>query len=280
MEQRKGWLTSGAFARLCGTTKETLRHYKNVGLLRPAHQGENGYFYYDAGQFYDFYAVTIFRQTGTPLEEIRRCLEGQDPAGTLALLREQRERLEAERKKLAQMEFVLSGAIHSLELGTAPDLTPRIAWFPKEYLLAIPAEDLEAAMPPGAGEEEMLIAVLERYRALCSQYGLETSHQLGAIHRPEETAGPGTISHLYTRIQEPAGCPYCLEKPAGNYLCLCCRGRWDISQGYAVLSQHVQREGLETAGSVYACDLAGFILNGVEKNAVSMISVLIAPRGR
>ena len=96
MERRKGWLTSGAFARLCGTTKETLRHYKNVGLLRPAHQGENGYFYYDAGQFYDFYAVTIFRQTGTPLEEIRRCLEGQDPAGTLALLREQRERLEAE----------------------------------------------------------------------------------------------------------------------------------------------------------------------------------------
>ena len=280
MERRKGWLTSGAFARLCGTTKETLRHYKNVGLLRPAHQGENGYFYYDAGQFYDFYAVTIFRQTGTPLEEILRCLEGQDPAGTLALLREQRERLEAERKKLAQMEFVLSGAIHSLELGTAPDLTPRIAWFPKEYLLAIPAEDLEAAMPPGAGEEEMLIAVLERCRALCSQYGLETSHQLGAIHRPEETAGPGTISHLYTRIKEPGGCAYCLEKPAGNYLCLCCRGRWDISQGYAVLSQHIQREGLETAGGVYACDLAGFILNGVEDNAVSMISILIAPGGR
>ena len=42
----------GAFAALCGTTKETLRHYKDVGLLLPAHQGDNGYFYYDVEQFY------------------------------------------------------------------------------------------------------------------------------------------------------------------------------------------------------------------------------------
>ena len=76
MERKMGWLTSGAFAALCGTTKETLRHYKELGLLAPAHRGENGYFYYDAEQFYDYYAIAVFRQTGTPLEEIRRCLRG------------------------------------------------------------------------------------------------------------------------------------------------------------------------------------------------------------
>ena len=66
MERNPNWLTSGRFAALCGTTKETLRHYKDLNLLVPAHQGENGYFYYDLEQFYDFYAVSIFRQTGTP----------------------------------------------------------------------------------------------------------------------------------------------------------------------------------------------------------------------
>ena len=50
MERQKGWLTSGAFAALCGTTKETLRHYKDIGLLLPVHQGDNGYFYYDVEQ--------------------------------------------------------------------------------------------------------------------------------------------------------------------------------------------------------------------------------------
>ena len=97
MEREKSWLTSGAFAELCGTTKETLRHYKDMGLLLPAHRGDNNYSYYDVEQFYDFYAISIFRQTGTPLEEIGRCLERQSVSETAALLREQRFRAPARR---------------------------------------------------------------------------------------------------------------------------------------------------------------------------------------
>lgn len=119
----------------------------------------------------------------------------------------------------------------------------------------------------------MLIAVLERCQALCGQYRIQTDFQLGAIHQPGERGGPGAISHLYTRIKEKADFPYYMEKPAGHYLYLCCRGRWDISEGYTTLNNYIQKQGLEIAGNFYACDLAGFILNSVEKNAVSMISV-------
>ena len=252
MERKKGWLTSGAFAALCGTTKETLRHYKDVGLLLPAHQGDNGYFYYDVEQFYDFYAISIFRQTGTPLEEIRRCLRGQNTAKTLELLREQRVRLEAERQKLEHMDFVLSGALHSLEFESGPDMIPRTAWFEREHLLALPVRELEELMAPAANEDETLIVVLERCRALCSQYGIQTDFQLGAIHQPGEQGGPGAISHLYTRIKEKADFPYYKEKPAGNYLYLCCRGRWDISAGYAALNRCILERELETMGDFYA----------------------------
>ena len=276
MERKKGWLTSGAFAALCGTTKETLRHYKDVGLLLPVHQGDNGYFYYDVEQFYDFYAISIFRQTGTPLEKIRRCLRGQDTAQTLALLREQRTQLEAERQKLEHMDFVLSGALRNLEFGPGPDKVPRTGWFEREHLLALPVRELEGLLPLKASEEELLIAVLERCRALCSQYGIQTDFQLGAVHQPGEQGGPGAISHLYTRIKEKADFPYYKEKPAGNYLYLCCRGRWDISAGYAALNRCILERGLETIGDFYACDLAGFILNSVEKNAASMISVRLS----
>ena len=193
MGRKKRWLTSGAFAALCSTTKETLRHYKDVGLLLPAHQGDNGYFYCDVEQFYDFYAISIFRQTGTHLEEIRRCLRGQDTAKTLALLRKQRTRLEAERQKLEHMDFVLSGALRNLEFVPGPDMVPRTGWFEREHLLALPARELEGLMPLKASEEELLIAVLERCRALCSQYGIQTDFQLGAIHQPGEQGGPGAI---------------------------------------------------------------------------------------
>ena len=273
---QKGWLTSGAFAALCGTTKETLRHYKDIGLLSPAHQGDNGYFYYDVEQFYDFYAISIFRQTGTALEEVHRCLQGQDAAQTLELLREQRDRLEAERQKLEHMDFVLSSALRNLEFGPVPDMVPQTAWFEEEHLLALPAEELEGLMTPTASEDEMLIAVLDRCQRLCRQYRIQTDFQLGAIHQPEEQGGPGAISHLYTRIKEKADFPYYMKKPAGHYLYLCCRDRWDISAGYAALQHHILEEGLKTTGDFYACDLAGFILNSVEKNAASMISVRLS----
>ena len=199
-------------------SKETLRHYKDVGLLLPARQGNNGYFYYNVEQFYDFYAISIFRQTGTPLEEIRRCLQGQNTAKTLELLREQRVRLEAERQKLEHMDFVLSGALRNLEFGPGPDMVPQTAWFDREHLLALPVVELEGLMAPEASQEEMLIAVLERCWGLCGQYGLQTDFQLGAIHQPGGQGGPGAISHLYTRIKEKASFPYYQEKLAGNYL--------------------------------------------------------------
>lgn len=276
MEREKGWLTSGAFAALCGTTKETLRHYKDVKLLVPAHQGDNGYFYYDVEQFYDFYAISIFRQTGTPLEEIRRCLRGQDAVKTLELLREQRSRLEAERKKLDHMDFVLSSALRNLEFGPALDMVVQTAWFQREHLMALPVEELEELMTPAASGDEMLITVLERCKRLCRQYGIQTDFQLGALHPPGGRGGPGAISHLYTRIREKADIPYYMEKPEGNYLYLCCRGRWNLSAGYATLNRHILEHGLQTTGDFYACDLAGFILNGVEKNAASMISVQLS----
>ena len=276
MDRKKGWLTSGAFAALCGTTKETLRHYKDMGLLPPAHQGDNRYFYYDVEQFYDFYAISIFRQTGTPLEKIHRCLRGQDTAQTLELLREQKTRLDAERKKLEHMDFVLSSALRNLEFGPGLDMVPQTAWFDREHLLAIPVKNLEGLMTPTASEDEMLITVLERCQTLCAQYEIQTDFQLGAIHTPADQGGPGAISHLYTRINGKADFPYYMEKPPGNYLYVCCRGRWDISEGYAALNHCILDQGLETAGDFYACDTAGFILNSIEKNAASMISVRLS----
>lgn len=276
MEQDQGRLTSGAFAALCGTTKETLRHYKDIGLLSPARRGDNGYFYYDVEQFYDFLAISIFRRTGTPLEEVRRCLRSQDAAGTLAQLREQRTQLETERRRLERMEFMLSGMIRGLELGGGPDMVPKVIWFDREHLLALPAEELGRELDLSAGEDAVLIAVLERCQNLCRRYDLCSNYQMGAIHGPGRDAAPATISHLYTQIQKKVDFPYYREKPAGNYLCLCCRGRWDISEGYAALVRYIERQGIRTDGVVYACDLAGFVLNGVEENAATLISVGLA----
>lgn len=47
-------LKAGEFAHLCSTTKETLRHYKDIGLLQPVAKAENGYQLYSPLQISDY----------------------------------------------------------------------------------------------------------------------------------------------------------------------------------------------------------------------------------
>ena len=44
---------------------------------------------------------------------------------------------------------MLSNALHNLESEPDLDMVPQTAWFEKEHLLALPAEDMERLMPPG-----------------------------------------------------------------------------------------------------------------------------------
>lgn len=65
-------LKSGEFAKLCRTTKETLRHYERVGILRPVLQEDNGYKKYSFVQIADFSLITALRSTGLSLSEIKK----------------------------------------------------------------------------------------------------------------------------------------------------------------------------------------------------------------
>ena len=262
MERKKGWLTSGAFAALCGTTKETLRHYKDVGLLLPAHQGDNGYFYYDVSPSNSLTGRAS--RCSRSNQAVRGIMSGLDSNSRLCRAPNSTKSMCSSFCRSASRRTRCSRSSSSVLAVFCP-------W--RQRRISSRGVPVWRKMTPEASEDEALIVVLERCRALCSQYGIQTDFQLGAIHQPGEQGGPGAISHLYTRIKEKADFPYYKEKPAGNYLYLCCRGRWDISAGYAALNRCILERGLETIGDFYACDLAGFILNSVEKNAASMISV-------
>ncbi|MDU2291527.1 MAG: MerR family transcriptional regulator [Clostridium celatum] len=65
---KKSLFTTGKFAELCETTKETLRHYKNIGLLKPEVKEQNGYQYYSQSQLYDYYLINTLKNTGVSIK--------------------------------------------------------------------------------------------------------------------------------------------------------------------------------------------------------------------
>ena len=63
-------ISVGKFAKLCGTTRDTLRHYYETGILIPYVDPKNGYHYYSSYQVSSFYIISIFRQAGYTVKEI------------------------------------------------------------------------------------------------------------------------------------------------------------------------------------------------------------------
>lgn len=71
-------LKAGEFAHLCGTTKETLRHYRDIGLLVPVAKAKNGYQLYSPLQLSDYLLVSSLQQAGCSLHEIKGYLSEPD----------------------------------------------------------------------------------------------------------------------------------------------------------------------------------------------------------
>ncbi len=63
-------LTIGEFAKMCGTTVQTLHVYDRKDILKPVAVGEQGYRYYDPIQVYLFHTIVYMKRCGLSLKEI------------------------------------------------------------------------------------------------------------------------------------------------------------------------------------------------------------------
>lgn len=97
-------LKIGAFAKLSGMTVKTLRHYDDLGLLKPAHIEEaSGYRYYTADQLLTIRRIEGFKKQGLTLEKMQPLLtEAITLTEAEKKLLEKREELEAQIQKAQQ----------------------------------------------------------------------------------------------------------------------------------------------------------------------------------
>jgi DNA-binding transcriptional MerR regulator len=65
-------------ARLAGITTRTLHYYDEIGLLRPASYGENGYRYYDEDAVLRLQQILFYRELDFSLDQIKAILDRPD----------------------------------------------------------------------------------------------------------------------------------------------------------------------------------------------------------
>jgi MerR family transcriptional regulator, thiopeptide resistance regulator len=107
-------LTVKQVARLSGVSVRALHHYDEIGLLKPARTGPNRYRYYGQEELLRLQQILIHRELDIPLSEIAAILDAPG-FDRLKTLRQQRERLEAEAKRYAQLVKTIDRTIASLK---------------------------------------------------------------------------------------------------------------------------------------------------------------------
>jgi DNA-binding transcriptional MerR regulator len=107
-------LTVKQLAAISNVTVRTLHYYDEIGLLRPASVGANGYRYYGRTEQLRLQRVLFHRELGVPLDAIAELLdlEGQDQ---ISVLEQHREKLETERERYRVLIETINCTIDGLK---------------------------------------------------------------------------------------------------------------------------------------------------------------------
>lgn len=123
-----GLMPIGRFSRASGLSVKALRHYDEIGLLRPAVvDAATGYRSYSTAQVGRAETIRLLRRLELPLEEVAALLESDDPARIRAVLL-------AHQRRLAMRSAELKGVLQRLQ----PLLDGR------ETIMGTPAQALDA----------------------------------------------------------------------------------------------------------------------------------------
>jgi DNA-binding transcriptional MerR regulator len=101
-------------ATISGVSVRALHHYDEIGLLKPAHVGDNGYRYYGRDELLRLQQILFHREFGVPLKDIAALLARAE-ADRIPVLKEHRARLDCEARRYRQLIRTIDRTIAELQ---------------------------------------------------------------------------------------------------------------------------------------------------------------------
>lgn len=245
-------MRSGEFARLCGTTKNTLIHYDDLGILKPSQRGSNGYRGYTMDDYMTFTVVHAFAQAGFPLKDIGQLVREHDAAALAQAAEANRDAIAERRAALERSERLLEEIDRQARAA--------LAFEPGEVRLAQRERRLLLAVRKGCGlragddltelyrEDVCAMEVLKGIapEAEIAPYGLA-----GAL----DSEGRPLYDTLFYELPpgvRPSSAKNVVGLSAGTYAEADFEGPWeDVKGAYDRLMRFVSSKGLRAADTFY-----------------------------
>ncbi len=240
------YLTTGEFADLCHVEKHVIFYYDQIDLLKPFFVEKNGYRYYSYHQYDTFLVISLLKNLGMPLKEIKRYLKDRSPSQFLELLDAQLARLNAEAESLRKKVQYVS---------EMRNLTEEAVVAEKGVIrtVTLPPAPLICSRKPDSGQSLFMDDFSKEYTAFCKSNHLSDSSMVGTALKvePDGTVDTSRFSYLYAYAHDSGKCEDASKSaypgifPGGKYLTVYHQGEYEtLDYAYDAILSYARENGL------------------------------------
>lgn len=247
---KTSYYTTGQFAKICEITKETLRHYNNIGIMKPEKIEENGYKYYSSHQMHELYTITILRHAGCSLEEIKSYLNEETANGLRGILIKQLDAVSIQKKELEQREDILKQSIKRFDiLESHPINTIYIEEVEEEYFIVTKIKDIDC--------NESVVTTSSEHIQFCEIYKISTSYQYSYIMQYNKVKNTDYIANKITsKVKTDIPLERVHVKNRGTYLKYIHKGIYDMDVIHGKIREYAYSNEISLANTYYESEVS------------------------
>ena len=252
--EESGLYTVSEMASLFGVSRQTLIYYDKIGLFKPAKVNDRGYRFYSPTQIPLMRLITLLRDVGLDLEEIRRLTRARCMDEIAEKVRERERELDAQMGELEEersnvqerLRFYDEAAFWKANVGK-----PKLVTFPTRHIVAEPFPDSEEV-----GRPILHITLMKAINSMKDLIGAKPMRGWGTMLLRENFHSSNPISGACPYVVVPEGVEDELlksthELPEGVYLCM---SRWGMPydpKGIRAVIACLDEHHLQARGNAY-----------------------------
>lgn len=242
-------LSCGEFAKITGTTKETLFHYDETGVLIPDFRDENGYRYYSVFQIEFFQVISLLKELGMSLKDIKQYIDNKSPQNLIELLVHQKSVVEKKLLHLAKMRQMITDKILITSTALEKKNNEITIETCSEMRLAITNFDKKM-------DDRSLMLQMAKHFKECDQKNVYSPYAIGEVLSVDIARSGGfdfnCYAYCYTFVDDSYTGDNIKIKPAGNYLTIySLTGYENLPSAYKKLLRYADMHDFAIDDSVY-----------------------------
>ena len=264
-------ISAGAFARMCQTTRDTLRYYEKQGILVPKKSEKNGYHYYSYAQISSYYFISTFRGLGCSVEDIKEYLLGGEEVRFDGFVDRQYAALLMQQRELERRIGIIGNTRKLLEQIRKNDTElyeqPEIFRLKVTKVLSDPATSFSE-----------ISTDIHRHLKECAHPGIQAFPMGASIGREDFQKEQYVYREVFSFADAQASGPGIRELSGRLTVVMVCREKdGDIRIAYQKIRNYLQEQALQLSSDLYSLSIVNVIDPNAERKYLKYIIACVEP---